>query len=76
MITKIYWATRILGYLGCLGGVFLHLHHMQAADPRVTNYGIPLIGAGFLFFFASYAIRAWIRLAPRRPADDKKPPAE
>lgn len=72
MITKLYWATRILAYVACLGGVAVHLHHAQA-DPRSANYGLPLIGVGFICFFISYAIRAWMRFAPRRPATEEKP---
>lgn len=68
MITKVYWATRILGYLACLAGIFLHLHHLQLPEALAANYGLPLVGLGFVAFFASYAIRAWIRLAPRHPA--------
>ena len=64
----------MLGYLACLAGIFLHLHQMQAADSGAGEFGLPLVGLGFIAFFASYALRAWLRFAPRR-SDDALPPA-
>ena len=69
MITKIYWVTRILGYLICLAGLCLYLANQ--ADPRLTQRGLGLVGIGFVAFFVSYALRAWIRYGPGRPTDEK-----
>lgn len=71
MITKIYWITRILGYLLCLAGLFLYLYQESATDPRLVQLGLGLIGIGFLAFFVSYALRAWIRYGPGRTTDGK-----
>ena len=73
MITKIYWAFRILGYLACLGGIFYYLQHKLDADPAASQLGLGLVGLGFLAFFVSYALRAWIRFGPRRKTDDPPP---
>lgn len=64
MITKLYWAFRIFGYIACLGGAFLFLAHQ--ADASAKNLSLGLIGLGFLGFFISYAIRAWLRFGPGR----------
>lgn len=61
MVAKIYWISRILGYVVCLGGAFLFLYHQTDADPTLRNAGGALIGAGFVAFFVSYAMRAWLR---------------
>ena len=73
MIEKFYFPTRILGYLLSLSGIFMHLHHQQAADPRSTNYGFLVVGIGFLFFFISYGIRAWIRFQASRNGKPNSP---
>jgi hypothetical protein len=73
MITKLYWATRILGYVACLGGIFYYLAHLHGADPTIPQAGLRFVYAGFLCFFVSYALRAWLRLAPRKP-DPKSTP--
>ena len=64
MITKIYWISRILGYVACLGGILVYLYHQPDADPGVRNAGMGCVGFGFVAFFISYAIRATLRLAP------------
>lgn len=74
MITKIYWVARIAAYLACLAGIFVYLYHQPDADPSVRNAGLGLVGAGFVAFFVSYAIRAWLRFAPKRPTDGEKTP--
>jgi hypothetical protein len=77
MITKLYLATRIVGYLACLGGIFYYLAHLQ--DPGgIPQKGLYFVYAGFLSFFLSYALRAWLRFAPRRgrpQSADRTPPA-
>jgi len=67
MITKFYWVTRILGYMACLGGVFYHLARLQRPEASDSWMGLGLVGAGFIFFFISYALRAWLRFGSRRP---------
>ena len=74
MITKIYWTTRILGYLACLVGIFYYLYHQPDADPRTAEFGLGLVGLGFVAFFISYALRAWIRFHPRRASDEEQIP--
>ncbi|MDD2241182.1 MAG: hypothetical protein PHO14_08225 [Kiritimatiellae bacterium] len=76
MITKLYWATRILGYVACLGGMFCHLARMQNPTASDSSIGLIMVGIGFLFFFASYALRAWRRFGTRRrpsPPSDSPP---
>lgn len=71
MITKLYWATRILGYVACLAGIFLFLAHQADADPALKNMGLGIVGVGFIGFFASYALRAWFRFGPgRKPGEE------
>ena len=72
MITKIYWAARIVAYLACFAGIFLYLYHQADADP--LNRGLALVGAGFVAFFVSYALRAWLRFGPRPRPDGKERP--
>lgn len=74
MIVKVYWATRILGYVACLAGIFYYLSHQPDADPAARNLGLGVVGIGFVGFFVSYAIRAWLRYGPRRPADKENAP--
>ena len=31
MLTKLYWITRISGYVACLGGILLYLYHQPDA---------------------------------------------
>ncbi len=66
MITKIYWAFRIIGYIACLGGIFYYLRHQADADPATSQLGLAIVGIGFLGFFVSYAIRAWLRFGRDR----------
>ncbi len=73
MMKTAYWASRILAYLTCIGGVALHVYHQ--GDPRAATYALPLIGVGFILFFVSYAIRAWIRFAPRSTPEPSRPDA-
>lgn len=74
MITKLYWSTRILGYVACLGGMFYHLSRLQNPTASDSKIGLGLVGVGFLFFFASYALRAWLRFGTRR-RQSPPPPA-
>lgn len=69
MIIKIYWTARILGYVACMAGIFLFLAHQADADPALKNMGLGLVGLGFVGFFISYALRAWLRFGPRRKTD-------
>lgn len=69
MITKIYWAARIAAYVACLAGILTYLYHQPDADPSARNAGLGFVGFGFVAFFISYAIRAWIRLGPGRHAN-------
>ena len=68
MVIKLYWITRVLGYLVSLIGIFLFLAHQVDADPDAKNIGLGLVGLGFLAFFVSYALRAWLRFGPRGQA--------
>ena len=61
MIIKIYWITRIFGYIVSMAGIFFFLYHQADADPALKNMGLALVGIGFLGFFASYTLRAWLR---------------
>lgn len=63
---KLYWIFRLLAYGACLVGIFVYLYHQGDVDPGVRNMGLGLVGAGFVAFFISYAIRAWLRFGPRR----------
>lgn len=72
MITKIYWATRILGYLACLAGITYYLVHQADADPQASQFGLGIVGIGFAAFFASYALRTWLRYGSRHPSDEEK----
>jgi hypothetical protein len=74
MITKLYWATRVLGYLACMVGIFIFLRHQADADPSIKNIGLGLVGIGFFAFFVSYALRAWLRFGPRRKSDQNQAP--
>lgn len=65
MIIRLYWITRILGYAASLVGVFLYLHHQADAAGDGRNLSFAIIGAGFVSFFISYAIRAWLRFGAR-----------
>jgi hypothetical protein len=69
MITKLYWATRIVGYVACMAGIFLFLAHKTDADPSLSQTGLGIVGIGFLGFFVSYALRAWLRFGSRRKTD-------
>ena len=73
MITKIYWATRLIGYVVSLVGIFVFLAHQADVDPSLKNAGFGLVGIGFVSFFVSYAIRIWLRFGAARPSDGEKP---
>ena len=66
MMIKVYWACRLIGYVACLAGIFLYLRHQGDADPARLLTGLGLVGAGFVAFFISYALRAWLRFGLRR----------
>ena len=72
MITQIYWVIRVIGYIVCLVGIFLFLAHQADADPALKNTGLGIVGAGFVAFFISYALRVWLRYASRRTAAEEK----
>jgi hypothetical protein len=74
MITKLYWATRLSGYIACLGGIFLFLAHQPDAESTLRNTGLGIVGIGFLAFFLSYALRAWLRFGPGRKTDGAPAP--
>jgi hypothetical protein len=74
MIIKIYWITRILGYLACMAGIFLFLAHQADAESALQNTGLGLVGIGFLSFFISYALRAWLRFGPDHNTNDNRVP--
>ena len=61
MIIKLYWITRVLAYIACFAGIFMYLMHHADADPRNVQFGLGLVGLGFVSFFISYALRAWLR---------------
>ena len=69
MIVKLYWVARIAAYVACLAGILTYLYHQPDADPSVRNLGLGLVGGGFVAFFISYAVRAWLRFGPARAAD-------
>ena len=71
MLTKLYWITRISGYVACLGGILVYLYHQADADPGIRNAGLSCVGFGFVAFFISYAIRAWLRFGPDRKAQEE-----
>ena len=74
MLTKLYWITRISGYVACLGGNLLYLYHQPDAAPGIRNAGLACVGFGFVAFFISYAIRAWLRFGfGRKPSDEEAP---
>lgn len=64
MITKIYWIARVFGYIASMVGIFLFLAHQGDFDPSTKNWSLGLVGLGFLGFFVSYALRAWLRFGP------------
>lgn len=74
MIIKLYWTTRILGYVACMVGIFTFLTHQADAESTFKNLGLGLVGLGFVGFFISYALRAWLRFGPRRKTDADSTP--
>jgi hypothetical protein len=72
MIIKIYWITRVFGYIASMVGIFLFLAHQADADPATKNLGLALVGIGFLGFFASYSLRAWLRFGPGIKSDETR----
>ncbi len=72
MIIKIYWIARVFGYIACMAGIFLFLRHQADAEPAMKNLGLGLVGIGFLGFFVSYALRAWLRFGPGRKTDEER----
>ena len=74
MIIKLYWITRIIGYVASLAGIFYYLYHQADVDPRTAQCGLAAVGFGFVAFFISYALRVWIRYSVRRSAgEDQRP---
>ncbi len=71
MIAKAYWIARILAYVACLAGIMMYLRHQVDAVSAWRNAGLGLVGIGFLAFFVSYALRAWLRFGPRRYSTEK-----
>ena len=65
MIIRLYWITRILGYAASLVGVLFYLRHQADAAADGRNLGLAIVGAGFISFFISYAIRVWVRFGAR-----------
>ena len=74
MIIKLYWITRIIGYIASLVGIFMYLGHQADAASDLQNMGLGIVGAGFLAFFLSYALRAWVRFGPRPTTEERKSP--
>ncbi len=72
MITKIYWITRLLGYIVSLVGIFMFLYHQADPDTATKNLGLGLVGIGFVAFFISYAIRAWLRFGPGNSSAERR----
>ena len=75
MMKKLYWAFRLIGYAACLGGIFFYLSHQADAGNEMRNMGLGIVGSGFMAFFTSYGLRAWLRFGPR-PKPDDAPPSE
>ena len=73
MIVKLYWGSRLVGYVACLAGIFIYLYRQADADPAASQFGLGLVGFGFVAFFVSYALRAWLRHGPARR--DRENPA-
>ena len=73
MIVKLYWGFRLVGYVACLAGIFIYLYRQADADPAASQFGLGLVGFGFLAFFVSYALRAWLRHGPARRSDQSRP---
>jgi len=73
MIKKLYWTFRLTGYIACLGGIFFYLQHQGDTSPDLKNVALGIVGIGFLSFFTSYALRAWLRFGPRRNPDEMPP---
>ena len=65
MLIKLFWIARVFGYVASLVGVFMYLAHGADASPDLKNLGLGIVGAGFVGFFISYAIRAWLRFGAR-----------
>ena len=74
MIIKLYWITRVLAYIACLAGILMYLMHQADADPRTVQYGLGLVGLGFVSFFISYALRAWLRFGPGSRTESSRNP--
>ncbi len=74
MLIKLFWIARVFGYVASLAGVFLYLAHGADASPDLKNLGLGIVGAGFIGFFISYAIRAWLRFGARPKTIDRRQP--
>lgn len=74
MITKIYWVARIVAYIACFAGIFIYLYNQSDPDASVRNAGLGLVGIGFVAFFISYALRAWLRFGAGRKTDKEEAP--
>ena len=44
--------------------IFLFLYNRADADQSLAQTGLGLVGLGFLGFFISYGLRAWLRFGP------------
>ena len=64
MIVKFYWITRVLGYVASMVGIFLFLYNRADANQSLAQTGLGLVGLGFVGFFISYGLRAWLRYRP------------
>jgi hypothetical protein len=73
MITKLYWAARLLGYILSLAGIFYYLTHQTSFDERTRAIGLGIVGMGFVCFFVSYALRAWLRFGSRKSGPEGTP---
>lgn len=76
MIKKFYWAFRLIGYAACLCGIAFYLAHQADAGDEGRTLGLGIVGIGFLGFFISYGLRAWMRFAPRPKPEDTRAPSK
>lgn len=63
VLKKLYWVVRILAYAVTLPATFVYLY-ARFSDPVLAERAMYGIGAGFVFFFVSYAIRIALRTMP------------
>ncbi|MBP7830319.1 MAG: hypothetical protein KA248_10420 [Kiritimatiellae bacterium] len=64
---KLYWATRVLGYVAGGTGMVLFVLGRQSAEPRGAMFttGAILIIVSFAAFFLSYMLYIFRRLSRR-----------